>query len=255
VLSAHQAEVARRSLAERAAERRHVVVYLSGAHAYGFPSPDSDLDLKCVHVAPTGDLVGLEVLEGAAERTEVVEGVELDYGSNELGPVLRGVIKGNGNYIERVLGALLPYEAPELEALRPLVRRCLSKRLYRHYLGFATSQLKAFENDGRGSAKKLLYVLRTTLTGAHALLTGEIVIDLRELLDAHGFGEARELVEAKRAGEASRLSEEAAARWGEEAKRAFGVLAAAHERSSLPAEPEGAADLEAWLLEERRRRF
>ena len=53
VLTAKQAEVARAFVAARAADRRHLVIYLSGAHAYGFPSPDSDLDLKCVHVAPT----------------------------------------------------------------------------------------------------------------------------------------------------------------------------------------------------------
>ena len=66
VLSAHQAEVARRFLAERERERTHLVIYLSGAHAYGFPSPDSDLDLKCVHVAPTRALVGLEPVEEPA---------------------------------------------------------------------------------------------------------------------------------------------------------------------------------------------
>jgi predicted nucleotidyltransferase len=40
-----------RVLEEEQARREHVVVYLSGAHAYGFPSPDSDLDLKAIHVA------------------------------------------------------------------------------------------------------------------------------------------------------------------------------------------------------------
>src|ERR1700733_5457215 len=64
VLSPHQQAVARPWLAAREAERTHVVIYLSGAHAYGFPSPDSDLDLKSVHVAPTRDLVGLEPSEG-----------------------------------------------------------------------------------------------------------------------------------------------------------------------------------------------
>jgi hypothetical protein len=34
---------------------------LSGAHAYGFPSPDSDLDLKAIHVAKTADLLGFDV--------------------------------------------------------------------------------------------------------------------------------------------------------------------------------------------------
>jgi uncharacterized protein len=38
-------------------------------------------------------------------------------------------------------------------------------------------------------------VLRTTLTGTHALLTREIETDVTLLLDEHGFGAARELVD------------------------------------------------------------
>src|SRR5262249_9150420 len=87
----------------RAPARR---IYLSGAHAYGFPSPDSDLDLKCVHVAPTGELVGLEPVSEPADRIVVIDGVELDDDSNELGAVLRGAIQGNGNFLERILGEL-----------------------------------------------------------------------------------------------------------------------------------------------------
>src|SRR5690606_29702253 len=41
----HQRAVAERVLNEEDTARRHLVVHLSGAHAYGFPSPDSDLDL------------------------------------------------------------------------------------------------------------------------------------------------------------------------------------------------------------------
>jgi uncharacterized protein len=46
ILDAHARRIADAVLAEEEAERHHVVVALSGAHAYGFPSPDSDLDLK-----------------------------------------------------------------------------------------------------------------------------------------------------------------------------------------------------------------
>ena len=85
VLTEHQAAVARSYLEKRAGERHHLVIYLSGAHAYGFPSPDSDLDLKSVHIAPTSDLVGLVPRPGGAEVMVVQDGVEIDYGSNELG--------------------------------------------------------------------------------------------------------------------------------------------------------------------------
>ena len=32
---------------------------VSGAHLYGFPSPDSDFDLRGVHVLPLREVVGL----------------------------------------------------------------------------------------------------------------------------------------------------------------------------------------------------
>jgi predicted nucleotidyltransferase len=255
LLKPHERDVMGRVIAEEEAKRYHLVIALSGAHAYGFPSPDSDLDLKAIHIDPTPTLLGLGHGTPHADRMQTIEGVEIDYTSNEIKPVLHGVLQGNGNYIERVLGALLPHTAPELEGLKPLVQRALSRRIFRHYLGFATSQLKAAQTAEGTSAKKLLYVLRTALTGAHALRTGRVVIDVNELLDTYGFGDARELIEAKRKGETIKLSEDAAARWGEDVKRAFTVLGEAHERSVLPEEPPNTAELEAWLLAERRKRL
>lgn len=34
---------------------------ISGAHLYGFPSPDSDFDLRGAHLLPVEKIVGLEV--------------------------------------------------------------------------------------------------------------------------------------------------------------------------------------------------
>lgn len=78
ILPAAQAVVARTAIAEESQKRAHVVVYLSGAHAYGFPSPDSDLDLKCVHIADTEALLGLRAPVTTFDRAEIVDGVEID---------------------------------------------------------------------------------------------------------------------------------------------------------------------------------
>ena len=86
-------------------------------------------------------------------------GVEIDYTSNEIKPVLLGVLGGNGNYIERFLGPLQPQVTPELAEVRPLVQRALSRRVFRHYLGFATSQLKAFEGDAPGAGTTFRFTL------------------------------------------------------------------------------------------------
>lgn len=254
-LDEKQQTIADRVLDEEEAHRAHLVVSLSGAHAYGFPSPDSDLDLKSVHIEPTERLLGIFRSPASPSRMEIIDGVEIDYSSNELHPVVIGILQGNGNYIERIVGPIKLRAAPELDTLRPLCLAALSRRIFRHYLGFATSQLKAWEGGGKASAKKLLYVLRTTLTGTHALRTGKVVTDVNELLDEYGFGDARELIAAKRAGERSELPDAARERWAGEIGRAFATLDAAHASSILPEEPPNERDLNAWLLDLRRSRL
>ncbi|WP_169820791.1 nucleotidyltransferase domain-containing protein [Corallococcus exiguus] len=254
----HQERMADRVLDAESLLREHLVISLSGAHAYGFPSHDSDLDLKAIHIAPTAALLGLQPRHVPAERLEVLEGEEVDYSSNELQPVLLGILQGNGNYIERVLGAITVRALPEeLEALRPLVRAVLSRRIHRHYRGFAQGQFREWEKSGFRSVKKLLYVLRTTLTGTHALRTGEVETDVTVLLEPYGFGEARALVERKRSGERIELTDALSEQWQREVTRAFAVLDAADAASVLPLEPQpsAVAALEGWMLDVRRRRF
>ena len=254
-LTAHQAAVARAYLADRARERHHLVVYLSGAHAYGFPSPDSDLDLKAVHVAPTGALVGLAADPGGAERLEIVDGVELDYSSNELGDVLRGALRGNGNYLQRLLGDLvLAADDALLASLRPLVRASLSRRVVRHYGGFAASQQQ--QALARPTAKKVLYVLRTARTGLHLLRTGELVTDLTALVPHYG-PTIDELLARKRTGERVELSGDELARWRSATEAALAELDGAVGTSPLPDEPPAGAvaAIDAWLRAARKDRW
>jgi predicted nucleotidyltransferase len=255
VLTPHQTAVAARVLDEESRARTHIVVSLSGAHAYGFPSPDSDLDLKAIHIDPTSNLLGLSVRPSHANRLEIIDGVEIDYSSNELGGVLVGIVQGNGNYVERILGALSLRTSTEHAELRPLVERSLSRRIYRHYNGFAHGQLQEFDSAAQPTAKKLLYVLRTALTGIHVLRSAKIVTDLTALVDEYGFAAARELVAQKRAGERVVLDEPLRGKWRAEVERAFVLLDEALASSPLPEEAPNRDDLENWLLEARRRRW
>jgi hypothetical protein len=45
---------------------------ISGAHLYGFPSPDSDFDLRGAHVLPLDKVVGLEVRDETVEQSMIV---------------------------------------------------------------------------------------------------------------------------------------------------------------------------------------
>ncbi|MDX2092014.1 MAG: nucleotidyltransferase domain-containing protein [Kofleriaceae bacterium] len=251
VLTSKQQEVARTYLAARAAERKHLVIYLSGAHAYGFPSPDSDLDLKCVHVAPTADLVGLTLPEEPGDRMDIIEGVELDYGSNELAPVLRGILKGNGNFLERILGDLvLGGDLDLLAEARSVVKPVLSRRAGRHYGGFATSQLRLF--DDKPTAKRALYVLRTAATGRHLLAHGEIITDVARL-GAFVPAEIGELVTLKQQGERKLLDAAQIAPWRSRLVAAIDAIDSAWPSSCLPPDPppEAIANLDRWLREVR----
>ncbi len=248
-LNEHQSAVATRVLADESSRRTHVVISLSGAHAYGFPSPDSDLDLKAVHLAPTRGFLGFPTTPPPAERLEVIDGVEIDYSSNELGGVLLGVIKGNGNYLERFLSRFALSTGPGFEVLKPLVQAALSTRVARHYLGFATQQRAAWEASARKSTKKLLYVLRTTLTGTHLLRTGEMETDLSVLAPKYELDDAVELIDAKKRGERSELPSALAEKWAAKVDGVFRLLTEAEANSVLPPEPTNAQELEDALIE------
>ncbi len=51
---------------------------ISGAHLYGFPSPDSDYDLRGVHLLPLEKVVGMKVGPETVEKSGVYDGLEID---------------------------------------------------------------------------------------------------------------------------------------------------------------------------------
>lgn len=251
LLTPHQARVVEQRLREVADHTLPVAVSLSGSHAYGFPSPDSDVDVKAVHLDPISRFAGLSPGATAYNHVGTFDGVEVDHTSNELGGVLRGVLQGNGNYVERVLGGLYFATSTLLDEMQDILRRALSRRIADHYRGFARSQLGQI--DGRRSVKGLLYVFRTLLTGTHMLRTGEVVTDLPTLLPIYRLEEVRSLVKRKRT-ETERVEIEASE--GDYWRtvmlpRAFALLEDAREESSLPADPPNEAEVDAWLVRTR----
>lgn len=252
-LSSEQREVMAKVLAEEETRREHVVVYLSGAHAYGFPSPDSDLDLKAIHVAKTADILGFDVPLPTVDRAEIIRGVEIDYTSNELAHALSGILGGNGNFLERVLGRMVATSSQLLDELRPLAKRALSRRIHRHYRGFAQNQLRFLEREP--TAKKLLYVLRTTTTGIHLLSTGELETDLQRLMNRYDLADAATLIERKRAGERVSIAPALLETWRPRIDALFARLDEACQKSSLPEDPANTDEVREWLLAVRRARF
>src|SRR5688572_1738008 len=88
-------------------------VTISGAHLYGFPSPDSDYDLRGVHVLPVREVVGLddgrETIEVAADR----DGLELDLVTHDLKKFFSMMLKKNGYVLEQLYSPLVVHATPE----------------------------------------------------------------------------------------------------------------------------------------------
>src|SRR5437016_7306995 len=76
---------------------------VSGAHLYGFPSPDSDYDLRGVHVLPLREVVRLKPAR-ELETIEVsrdVEGLEMDLVTHDARKFFTLLLKNNGYVLEQ----------------------------------------------------------------------------------------------------------------------------------------------------------
>ncbi|GAB3932170.1 nucleotidyltransferase domain-containing protein [Kribbella albertanoniae] len=154
---------------------------VSGAHLYGFPSRDSDVDLRGVHVLPAAEVVGLRTGPETLDRTWFENEAEVDLVTHDLAKFARLMLRRNGYVLEQVLSPLVVLSTPEHEELVALAAGCITKWHAHHYRGFAKTQWEFFGKTGE--LKPLLYTFRVLLTGIHLMRTGVVQADLRELLD------------------------------------------------------------------------
>lgn len=241
-------EAGRAFLARQSFPGKLVQCGLTGAHYYGFPSPDSDLDLKGVHVSSTRALLGLSRVAESFDRLTVADGLEMDVTTHEVRRALELLLSGNGNVLERLTTPFQLFDTPEARALAQLAQGSVSQVFSRHYMGFFRGCRRI--HDEKRQLKSMLYSYRVALTGIHLLRTGAIVGDLRELAPRYGRELVLPLVARKgEAGEHAVLSpaEDADIRAGWPALESD--LAAALAESPLPALPPNRAEAERWLLE------
>ncbi len=237
----------------RAAVGRHpdplVFATISGAHLYGFPSPDSDYDLRGCHVLPLREVVGLDIGRETIEAASRDDGFELDLVTHDAKKFFGLMLRKNGYVLEQVHSPLVVLTTPAHEELRAIARRCVTKHHSRHYEGFAATQWRLFEKDRPGRVKPLLYVYRVLLTGIHLMRTGEVEANLERLNEAAGLARVTDLIARKRAGpERSTLDDDDRAFHEREYHRLRGELEAAHQASRLPEAPNAHAALDDLLI-------
>lgn len=229
-----------------------VFATISGAHLYGFPSPDSDYDLRGVHVLPLREVVGLKPGHETVERSGVHDGLEIDLVTHDAKKFFALLLKKNGYVLEQVFSPLVVYTTPEHEELKAIAADCITRHHAHHYLGFAATQWKLFEKDSPPKVKPLLYVYRVLLTGIHLMRTGQIEANLNHLNQWAQLPYIAELIERKTAGpEKGRLNEADVVFHEKEYQRLCRELELASESSHLPEAPSGAAALDDLLVRTR----
>ena len=171
---------------------------LVGAHAYGFPSPDSDFDFKGIHLAPTDAVLGLGPVEENRDTTSWLGGVEVDFTTHEAAKALHMLLKGNGNVLERLVSPFQLVRGEIPDRLRELGQASIGTHFLKHYRGYLQGKRRELASQGENpSIKTLLYVYRVGLTGLHLLRTGECLLDVEPLSVLYGFPEVPDLIALK----------------------------------------------------------
>lgn len=207
---------------------------ISGAHLYGFPSPDSDFDLRGAHVLPLPSVLGLEVRDETLEDSRVIEGLEMDIVSHDVRKFFTLLLRKNGYVLEQLYSPLIVQATPEHEELKEIARGCVTRHHAHHYFGFVETQWKLFNKESPPRVKPLLYVYRVLLTGIWMMRTGEVEANLVTLNESFRLPYIPDLIARKLGGpEQSTLDDADMAFHQQEFERLRAELEAAQEASTL----------------------
>lgn len=170
---------------------------ISGAHLYGFPSPDSDYDLRGVHVLPMREVLGILPKKETIEFSEVCSGIEIDLVTHDVLKFFTMLLRRNGYVLEQLYSPLIVKSTPEHAELREIALGCITRHHSHHYLGFAQNQWELFQKEEPPQVKPLLNVYRVILTGIHLMQAGEVEANLVTLNEKFRLPYIPQLVERK----------------------------------------------------------
>jgi uncharacterized protein len=215
---------------------------VSGAHLYGFPSPDSDWDLRGAHILPAKEILGLDdglqTIELSNKETASAEGIEFDIVSHDIKKFFSLLLKKNGYVLEQLFSPLIVHTTPEHAELKEIAKDCITRHHAHHYLGFTDTQWKLFAKESPRRVKPLLYVYRVLLTGIHLMQTGQIEANLLTLNQKFQLPYIQDLVARKLAGpEQSTLPDQDFTFHEKERARLEAMLNESHKKSHLPELP------------------
>lgn len=181
---------------------------VSGAHLYGFPSPDSDYDLRGVHLLPLSEVVGLKQGIDTIELTKEIADSQIDLVTHEIKKFCLLLLKRNGYVLEQLYSPLVVLSTPEHQELKGIAAGCITKQHHYHYQGFAKNQWQHIGKSNPIRVKSLLYLYRVLLTGIHLMETGKVEANLNILNQRFRLSYLDELIQCKtKAAETSSIAQ------------------------------------------------
>jgi predicted nucleotidyltransferase len=135
----------------------------TGSRAWGFPSPDSDYDVRIIYTHETDWYLSLS--EGKDTLEMMANHGDLDITGWDIRKCLRLLWKSNGALLERIQSPIVYLEKEDIVSLfRENAEKCFSPiaTMY-HYLGMAKTSFAEVDEKESVKLKKLFYSLRATL--------------------------------------------------------------------------------------------
>jgi predicted nucleotidyltransferase len=131
----------------------------SGSRAWGFPSIDSDYDVRCIHVSPSGKYLSLETIP--EQISNVYDNIDIvSWDIKKFGQLFK---KSNPSVSEWLNSDIIYLESFYVKKLLKLFQEGFSKyELSKHYVSMARANYEKYiRNKDVVSYKKYVYVLRS----------------------------------------------------------------------------------------------
>lgn len=220
---------------------------LDGAHLYGYPSFDSDYDIRGAHILPIENVIGLyterETIESKSDR----EGIEIDLVTHDIKKLFNLILKRNGFILEQIFSPIVFHSTPGFEELKSITEDCITKNHGHHYRSVAQKLWGHFERQRR--LKPLLFVYRLLLTGIYMMETGKVESNLMRLNHRYRLPYLGDLISLMLQGSEETLMEDVSMVFHErEYRRLLRQLDDARISSDLPEDPRGKPALHNLLV-------
>ena len=134
----------------------------SGSRAWGFPSTDSDYDVRFIYKRRVEDYLKINEIDDFIDFE--IEN-ELDFKAWDIQKVLRLMLKSNASILEYLQSPIhyIINEAFEKELFDLAESQFNPQKVARHYLGITTRKLIEIEHSNKLNLKNLFYALRSVL--------------------------------------------------------------------------------------------